>query len=137
MEDLNIGRGAVEREEAAGGTIFRENNTYNSHKALKWQMPMNTFFCIMATIIFLCTTKVESIEISRHGEIPFLSLALTSLPSSAQKPLSFRYIFFRPNLRCSLKKTSVYIFHETYLALRSQFLYMFALFPSKLEFHRC
>lgn len=87
MEDLNIGRGAVEREEAAGGTIFRENDTYNSHKALKWQMPLNAFYCIMATIIFLCTTKVESIEISRHGEIP--SLFIGPHQSSKLSPETF------------------------------------------------
>lgn len=101
---------------------------------------MNASFChIMATIIFLCTTKEGGIEINRCGEVLGMSSPSISPSQSSKRSLEISILqvqFFRPNLRCSLMKTSIYIFHDLHLALRSPFLYMFAYsLSNKTEFH--
>lgn len=58
-------------------------------------MPMNTFFyCIMATTIFLCTTKEVSIELDTE-RFPLPPSVLPSLPSSAQSFSVLQVHFFQ------------------------------------------
>lgn len=70
------------------------------------------FYGIMAAIIFLCTTKEVGIETRRCGEV--LDTSSPSISPSQVSKLSLEISvlqvhLFRPNLRCSLKKTPIYI----------------------------
>lgn len=97
--------------EAVGDITCGENKACKSHKAFKSRTSMNApFYHIMATIILLCTTKEVGIETSRCGEV--LDTSSPSISPSQVSKLSLEISvlqvhFFRPNLRCSLKKTSI------------------------------